>query len=347
MIDEGENKSVSKAAGDKVLNTRLIHVYMQLAADLGIDRNKLVACSDIDPIWLARTDLEVPVAVLYKLAANMAKMAGTEDIGLLAGRACFLNQGGLISHLSGLSSHLRQWLNMMPSSLQAVGDIGETGIGREGELLHTQWLATTPAAQSGRYIADMMLSMSQSLLSGVCYKPVPIVKVYFDYPEPAETSLHQQIFAAELVFDQAFSGLFFPFEALAYPVVKVWDDSTSIKQEYLSGIVGKSSEDGFMRRLKRCIVRALPTGAMTIDSIASELAISRRTLQRRLSDRDEVFANVVQQLRSSMALHFLIDQKTPIIEIAFLLGYADTSSFSTAFKGWHGCSPTEYLLKVR
>jgi AraC-like DNA-binding protein len=44
-------------------------------------------------------------------------------------------------------------------------------------------------------------------------------------------------------------------------------------------------------------------------------------------------------------LRYLADDRLAITEIAFLLGYADQGSFSSAFKGWHGVSPRDYRRK--
>jgi len=332
-----------KTAPAKTVSVRIARPFLQLADDLGVDRNQLIAKADIDPIWLENPDVSIPVETLYSLTKQLAKLSGNEDIGLWAGRAGFLNQASLLKYLSAICSHFRQWLNMMPSSLESMG---ESVVIKEGDMLRTEWRPKVPMEASGRYITDMMLSMSQCLLNSVCYNPVPVSKVYFNYPEPEDTTVHRQIFSGQLEFGQAFSGLFYPAAALEWPIITVWDEKSPIAKYNLLSIIEKGSSDGFMRRVRRCIVRALPSGEMTIDTIANELAISRRTLQRRLSERNELFANIVQELRSAMAVRLLVDQQIPITEIAFMLGYADTSSFSTAFKGWHGCSPRDFVEKA-
>ena len=90
------------------------------------------------------------------------------------------------------------------------------------------------------------------------------------------------------------------------------------------------------------MVRLLPEGELGIDAVAAELNISRRTLQRRLADRDTQFLQVVQDVRKALAQRYLGDKRLAITEIAFLLGYADQGSFSSAFKNWYGQSPSEY-----
>ena len=312
---------------------------------MGVDRDQLLANADIDPIWLEKPDTYIPLEALYNLTKQLAKLSGSEDIGLWAGRASFLNQANLLKYLSAVCSHFRQWLNMMPSTLETVGGIGEAIVLKDGDMLRTEWRPADQVDVSGRYITDMMLSMCQSLLNSVCYSPVPVPKVYFSYPEPEDTTIHRQIFGGQLEFGQAFSGLFYPVSTLEWPIIKVWDENSSLGSDNLLSIIEKGSSDGFIRRLRSCIVRAFPSGDMTIDTISTELAISRRTLQRRLSERNEQFANVVQELRSTMAVRLLTDKQIPITEIAFMLGYADTSSFSTAFKGWHGCSPRDFVEK--
>jgi AraC-like DNA-binding protein len=334
-----------KKALEKTVSSEIAQLFLQLSGELGVDRDQLIASADIDPIWLENRDTHIPVETLYNLTKQLAKLTGNENIGLWAGRASFLNSNNLLKYLSAICSHFRQWLNMMPSTLETVGGIGEAVVVKDGDTLRTEWHPMVPVEVSGRYITDMMLSLCQSLLNSVCYSPVPVPKVYFSYPEPDDTTVHRQIFGGQLEFGQAFSGLLYPVAALEWPIIKVWDEKSPLGQDNLLSIIEKGSGDGFIRRLRRCIVRALPSGEMTIDTIAKELAISRRTLQRRLSERNELFANVVQELRSAMAVRLLLDKQIPITEIAFMLGYADTSSFSTAFKGWHGCSPRDFVEK--
>ena len=46
-----------------------------------------------------------------------------------------------------------------------------------------------------------------------------------------------------------------------------------------------------------------------------------------------------------MALRYLADDRLGITEIAFLLGYADQGSFSSALKSWQGVSPRDFRRK--
>ena len=63
--------------------------------------------------------------------------------------------------------------------------------------------------------------------------------------------------------------------------------------------------------------------------------ISPRTLQRRLRDEGTSFADLLDDLRQEMALRLLRDRKLAIYEVAFLLGYAEPSTFHRAFRRGH------------
>jgi AraC-like DNA-binding protein len=88
------------------------------------------------------------------------------------------------------------------------------------------------------------------------------------------------------------------------------------------------------------IQRLLPEGRCNIKTVAKALAVSVRTLSRRLSAEGTTFFEVVDQLRNRLACEYLKDQKSSLAEIAWLLGYEGVSSFNHAFKRWTGRSPS-------
>jgi AraC-like DNA-binding protein len=73
--------------------------------------------------------------------------------------------------------------------------------------------------------------------------------------------------------------------------------------------------------------------------VAKALALSLRTLARRLADEGTTYGEVVDQLRKSLATQYLNDPKMSLAQIAWLLGYEEPTSFN-AFKRWTGRSPS-------
>jgi AraC-like DNA-binding protein len=73
--------------------------------------------------------------------------------------------------------------------------------------------------------------------------------------------------------------------------------------------------------------------------IAKALGMSERTLGRKLAQEGSSFMEVLQQLKSEIAVRYVEDPALPISRIAWLLGFEEVSSFSHAFKRWTGKSP--------
>jgi AraC-like DNA-binding protein len=88
------------------------------------------------------------------------------------------------------------------------------------------------------------------------------------------------------------------------------------------------------------VQRLLPSGQAQAETVAKTLALSVRTLSRRLSKEGTTFAEVIDQLRRSLALEYVTEPGLTLGQITWLLGYEGPTSFHHAFKRWTGLSPS-------
>ncbi|HEL5571735.1 TPA: AraC family transcriptional regulator ligand-binding domain-containing protein [Stenotrophomonas maltophilia] len=93
------------------------------------------------------------------------------------------------------------------------------------------------------------------------------------------------------------------------------------------------------QRVRSVLLELLPGGQSSIEAVAKRLAMSTRTLQRRLDDEGDSFRSIVNRTREDLAKHYLTQTKLSISEISFLLGFDDPNSFYRAFHGWTGQTP--------
>jgi AraC-like DNA-binding protein len=92
-------------------------------------------------------------------------------------------------------------------------------------------------------------------------------------------------------------------------------------------------------RVRSALLEALPAGDLAIDAIGRKLGVSSRTLQRRLQAEGVSFQQTLDQVRTSLARHYLTQSSLTGAEISFLLGFEDPNSFVRAFHGWTGTTP--------
>lgn len=91
----------------------------------------------------------------------------------------------------------------------------------------------------------------------------------------------------------------------------------------------------------------LPRAVCTIAGVADAVGMSERSLRRHLQAEGRSFQTLLSQVRHEQALAYLRDPALSVLEVALLLGYAEQSAFSAAFRSWTGCSPREYQREVR
>ncbi len=82
--------------------------------------------------------------------------------------------------------------------------------------------------------------------------------------------------------------------------------------------------------------------ALSLDEVAARLAMSARTLRRKLNADGTSFQRLLDEAREARARHYLRATDLTIGEIAARLAFEGTSSFCQAFKRWTGVSPGQY-----
>ncbi|MCY1551827.1 putative HTH-type transcriptional regulator [compost metagenome] len=93
---------------------------------------------------------------------------------------------------------------------------------------------------------------------------------------------------------------------------------------------------------------AQPAGTLpSLASFASMLNTSERTLKRRLQAEGTSFRDLYTRLQATAAATLVADESYTLTQVAEQLGYADLSSFSQAFKRWHGTSPSHFRSSPR
>lgn len=83
-------------------------------------------------------------------------------------------------------------------------------------------------------------------------------------------------------------------------------------------------------------------GLLNLAQVAQRLHVSERTLKRRLQQEGGSFSQILAQVRQELAADMLAAGTLSLSQIAELLGFADSSSFSQAFRRWHGVAPGSY-----
>jgi AraC-like DNA-binding protein len=139
-------------------------------------------------------------------------------------------------------------------------------------------------------------------------------------------------------------------ELLAAVALEAIDDLSDVDREALARLQAAAvsnagcgrPRDTYRARVRVVLAKLIAEGRCSVEDVAKELAVSARTLQRRLEQEGTTFGGVCDDARRTAALEHLRNPRVAIKEAAFLLGFSEPSTFYRAFRRWTGDTPANY-----
>src|SRR5690606_16676813 len=115
-----------------------------------------------------------------------------------------------------------------------------------------------------------------------------------------------------------------------------------------SDLMAKIPElDGVSAKVMDALQQRVGKSELSIDRIAEDINLSKRTLQRRLQQQQANFAQLRDTMRFHYAIKFLIDDHMSVDTVSKSLDFSDRTSFTNAFKRWTGLSPSVFRKLFR
>jgi AraC-like DNA-binding protein len=172
-------------------------------------------------------------------------------------------------------------------------------------------------------------------------------RLTFQYPAPRYAAEYKRYFRLPVEFGQRRNALEFDRELLDLP----------LKGAYPA--LHQQAEYRVEQRLSRL---ARPTGLVAaienvcdrqpqllsegIEQVAAALGLGPRTLQRRLQQEGQRYAEVLARVRYRLAIRYLEEPGTDVETVSEKLGFSDRRSFTRAFTRWSGVSPSAFRRRV-
>lgn len=167
--------------------------------------------------------------------------------------------------------------------------------------------------------------------------------VHLQHRGPASVAAHEQYFGCPVHFGSDRDALSISSGALAKPNHLADDGISRFLLSHLDAQIETfGAEDPIEILVRRAVSESLSAGVPKMAEVAQRLAVSERTLQRRLGERDVSYKSLVDTTRRELAENMLRQSEYAISEIAFLTGFSEQSAFQRAFKRWTGETPTSF-----
>jgi AraC-like DNA-binding protein len=157
----------------------------------------------------------------------------------------------------------------------------------------------------------------------------------FAHAPPADPQRPAALLQAPIAFDAAVTAMEFESEWLGR-------DCVHPAGQAAGDLSGRRPGQDFAAEVRTLLASWNAVDKPTAPAVAASLGVHPRTLNRLLGKTGKRFNRMLGDTRFETAQRMLRDPATPVISIAWSLGYADASAFSRAFRRWSGMTPSEW-----
>lgn len=176
----------------------------------------------------------------------------------------------------------------------------------------------------------------------------PLRRVTFVHRAPSDTAEHERVFGCPVRFEAEHNRMSIDRAAWQTPATRANPGILQVLTEHADLLLQKLPRGpDLVERTRRTIGERLRGGDSSIEGVARELCTSARSLQRHLSELGYSYNALADEVRAATARLYLEQPDIAIAEVAYLLGYADQSTFNRAFKRWTGSTPARARALLR
>jgi len=321
-----------------------IHRFHLALERIGVDTAVLYEALGINPDTMARENTSISMLKYLELLELAAQKSGQRFLAIAMALDYKESNLGVLGYMLSNAATFEKALEILHRYIMLVSPGTFTSVLQEDSQCILTYkvrdIPSTLCSQDVEGTIAQFVVMIRILLKDDQWQPSHL---YFEHSAPTNDQLKEFPFNSELVFDHFFNGMCFPQELMGHPLTNFDSKLLALLESQVQiSPQDISSSDSLLERIGLMISAKLGNTDVSADSIAKELGMSRRTLNRRLKESGTTFNTLRENLVFHIAKESLCNSSVSITELAQMLGYSDSSAFNRAFKRMAKQRPLNY-----
>lgn len=329
------NVSISATKISSFLNN--FYVY-------GVNIDDILNHADLNPSILSSPDNRLSGFEAEKIIQAAAELSKDEYLGLHQGEHLSKGFSNILGYILMNCSNLKECSEKYCRYEKIIDStsISNLDIANEHAILSNTTI--DKHLKNNRHFSEFKIAGMVSYIKLLCSKDLRLNEVHFTSPKPENISEYERIFKCKIYFEKEENALIFDSKFLNIPVIEPNEKLLFLfeknAQEFLEVLDDKKI---YTNKVTKIILEEIKNcTSPSIEVVAKKLLLSVRTLQLNLQKEDTSYIKLLNELRKTSAKNFLKDKNTSIDEIAYILGFSETSAFHRAFKNWTGLTPFQF-----
>ncbi|MBP0630849.1 AraC family transcriptional regulator [Cupriavidus sp. AcVe19-1a] len=316
--------------------------YVEVARSLGLEPYEQLSAASISAYALLDPDTRIPVEAVGRLLETSAQAAGVQDFGLRMAETRQLANLGALAFAMSEEPTLRGALDSMARYMRLHNEGLATRIEEaEGLVIIREEMLGLRVPGSARQSAELVVGVlyrTLLLFLGTSWRPRSIC---FTHAAPTSTATHMRVFGMPVLFNQDFDGIVCRAADLQAPLPTYDPIMAQQVRQYLDAMLAQSNTN-MVDKVRQLVFAMLPSGDCSVERIAQQLGVDRRTIHQHLSAHGENYSTVLNAVRVELVTRYAENRERPLSEVATLLGFSSLSAFSRWFSNCFGCSVTKW-----
>jgi AraC-like DNA-binding protein len=299
--------------------------------------------------WLSSMDPDerVHVSAVHAMLDAVITLTGDHLLGIRASKLSTLGDAGLLDFVMSSAHDLRSALAVAERYMRLLNDTLDFVVEVHGDraVVRLDNRVMLPPIAEDFQTCSLISSQAPCWPDGI----LDDMDVWFRHNVPDDLRAYREALGpVRLHFQAPFSGFGFASRLLEAPLRSSNAKLHDVLLRYADLSLSKLPRpESVTERVKSLVTEQLASSEFSLEGTARTLHMSPRTLGRRLADEGTTFKEIVDELRKSVALHYVASRDIGLSEVALLAGFTETPSFYRAFRRWTGTTPSQYRKKHR
>jgi AraC-like DNA-binding protein len=342
---------------EPVIKSSIFDGLLQFVAREGLPLDVLALMSEfgIDPAYIARPDVYVPLNPVSHLLERAAVLSGRPCFGLEYASHYPIGASGSLGYLLTHAPSMQDALENLVRYIHAFTHPMHIALEEaEGGVSYIEWMFPMEfTAAMPQYVSFALGAVIERLrhVVGAGWVPLRVDLIHRELPC---RELYTTIFGPRVRFDAAHNRMWIDQTSLAarhhgpderlYRTARLAGDSELTKLK----VERPDQPPDIKSRLRGHLDKIMTDGPHDLDSAAAALSLDARKLQYMLEQAGTSFSEELSETRRLRAVHLLTATDQSMSEIAAALGFAEMSSFTRVSRElWFGMAPSKYRQRVR
>ena len=313
------------------------------AATHGVTPESLYEAVKLDPTTLLDRDNRIPFAQLVALYEKAAELTGDVNFGLHLGESVHPSAFDVVGYIALNSPTLGSAFTRVARyhSIWTDGALFTPELSDDTSAIVYRYVDTS--IYEHRQDSEMTFATITTLCRNIASPDFAPIAVEFQHEEPADVSEHLRLLRCPVRFSAPSNRLTFSSDFLSLPIAVADASLCAVLNRHAEELLSKyPPRDSLIDQVQGIIAGEFRGGDPSLERVADQLSLTPRTLQRKLHELGTSHNELLDQMRRQLAMRYLREPEMAICEVAYLLGFSESSSFHRAFKRWTGVTPKEY-----